>query len=122
MQSTQAGPGIPVRIPANHTVTKRLGHWTTARQFPVRAHRGLAVLDLRSPQIEAGDIEIDVDVDRAVLKLLVPDDAALDDWDLRRVGRGRVKDMAAPRSPAGRRVVLRGQLHRGEVRVHRGGV
>ena len=38
----------PVRVPANHTVTKRLGHWTTERRFEVRNHHGQAVLDLRS--------------------------------------------------------------------------
>jgi hypothetical protein len=90
---------IPVRIPANNAVTKRLGHWTTERQFEVRAHRGVAVLDLRSPRIPAGDIELDVDLDHATLKLLVADDAVLDDWDLRRTGRGRVKDAAGPGRP-----------------------
>ena len=51
MNLTQTTPAEPVRIPANNAVTKRLGNWTTARQFQVRAHRGSAVLDLRSPQI-----------------------------------------------------------------------
>jgi hypothetical protein len=50
MNTAQPAPASPVRIPANHTVTKRLGNWTTARQFQVRAHRGHAVLDLRSPR------------------------------------------------------------------------
>ena len=49
-----------VRISGHNTVTKRLGHWTTERRFEVRAHRGYAVLDLRSPRIPDGDIEIDV--------------------------------------------------------------
>jgi hypothetical protein len=110
----------PVRIAANHAVTRRLGHWTTQRRFAVRAHRGRAVVDLRSPHIPDGDIEIDVDLDHATLTLLVADDARVDDWDLRRVGRGRVKDGAA--AAGGRRLVLRGQMHHGEVRVHRGGV
>src|SRR5436190_17373273 len=48
----------------------------------VRAHRGHAVLDLRSPHIEAGEIRIDVELDHAMLKLLVPDGAVIDDWDL----------------------------------------
>jgi hypothetical protein len=122
MNTTQPTAAAPVRIPANHTVTKRLGNWTTARQFQVRSHRGFAVLDLRSPQIPAGDIQLDLDLDHAVLKLLVAEDAVVDDWDLRRVGRGKVKDAVGPDAPGGRRIVLRGRIHRGEVRVHRGGV
>jgi hypothetical protein len=103
-------------------VTKRLGNWTTARQFQVRSHRGFAVLDLRSPQIPAGDIQVDIDLDHAVLKLLVADDAMVDDWELRRIGRGRVKDSESPDAPGGRRIVVTGQMRQGEIRVHRGGI
>ncbi len=116
---TEAGP---VRIAANHAVTKRLGNWTTERHFQVRAHRGHAVLDLRSPQIPAGDIRVEIDLDHAMLKLLVVDDAVVDDWDLQRRGRGRVKDAEAPKAPGSRRIVVTGQLHNGEIRVHRGGI
>lgn len=112
----------PVRIPANHAVTKRLGNWTVERDFQVRAHRGVAVLDLRSPEIPDGDIHVDVDLDHAVLKLLVTDDAVVDDWDLRREGRGKVKDAIGAAGTGGRRIVLTGRLARGEVRVHRGGI
>jgi hypothetical protein len=112
----------PVRISAHHTVTKRLGNWTTARTFQVRGHRGQAVLDLRSPQIPTGDITVEVDLDHAMLKLLVPEDAMVDDWDLRRVDRGRVKDWQAPKAAAGRSIVVTGQLRRAEIRVHRGGI
>jgi hypothetical protein len=111
----------PIRVAANHAVTKRLGNWTTGRHFQVRAHRGHAVLDLRSPQIPPGDITVEVDLDHAMLKLLVADDALIDDWHLRRVGRGRVKDAAAPKAPGSRRIVLTGELRHGEIRVHRGG-
>lgn len=119
MDTTQT---TPVRVPANHTVTKRLGHWTIERRFQVRAHRGHAVLDLRSPQIPDGDIHIDVDLDHAVLKLLVADHAIIDDWDLQRISRGRVKDSEAPKAADGRRIVVTGQMRHGEIRVHRGGV
>ena len=122
MNPTQTATTGPVKIPANHAVTKRLGNWTTARQFQVRAHRGGAVLDLRSPQIPAGDIEIEVDIDHATLKLLVSDDAMLDDWNLRRTGRSRVRDAEAPDAPGGRRIVVTGQLRSGEIRVRRGGI
>jgi len=119
---TQTDSADRVKIPANHAVTKRLGNWTTARRFQVRAHRGSAVVDLRSPQIPAGDIEIEADLDHATLKLLVAGDAMIDDWDLRRTGRGRVKDAERPDAPGGRRIVLTGQLRGGEIRVHRGGI
>ena len=111
-----------VRVAANNSVTKRLGNWTNARRFQVRAHRGQAVLDLRSPLIEAGEIDVEVDLDHAVLKLLVADDATVDDWNLRRIGRGRVKDSATPNASGGRRVMLTGQVQHGEIRVQRGGV
>ncbi len=122
MNLTQATPAAPVRIPANHAVTKRLGNWTIARRFQVRAHRGHAVLDLRSPQIPAGNIEVEADLDHATLKLLVAADAVVDDWDLRIIGRGRVKDAERPGGPGVRRIVVTGQMRRGEIRVHRGGI
>jgi hypothetical protein len=112
----------PVRVPANNTVTKRLGHWTTERRFEVRNHRGIAVLDLRSPRIPDGDIEVAVDIDHGVVKLLLPEGAVIDDWDLRRAGRGKVKDATGPNAAGGRRIVLRGTLRDGEIRVHRGGI
>jgi hypothetical protein len=122
MSTTQTTSDPVVRVPANNTLTKRLGNWTTARRFEVRAHRGHAVLDLRSPRIPAGDIHVQVDLDHATLKLLVADDAVIDDWDLRRSGRGGVKDWERPGAPGGRRIVVSGQLRDGELRVRRGGI
>src|SRR5579859_3486443 len=112
----------PVRVLADHVVRKHLGHWTTERHFEVHVYRGYALLDLRSPRIPDGDLELAVDVDHGLLKLLVPDDAGIDAWHLHRVGRGRVKDMEAPRDPGGRRIVLTGSLRYGEIRVRRGGL
>jgi hypothetical protein len=112
-----------VRIAANNAVTKRLGHWSTARRFQVRAHRGVAVVDLRSPRIPAGDIEVEVDLNHAVLKLLVADDAVIDDWDLRRIDRGKIKDGPGTQVKVpGRRIVVRGTMRGSEIRVHRSGV
>jgi hypothetical protein len=112
----------PARVAAHNSVTKRLGNWTTARRFEVRAHRGLAVVDLRSPGLGDGDLELAADLDHAVLKLLVPDDAVVDGWDLHRTGRSKVKDAEAPKAAGGRRVVVTGRLHDAEIRVRRGGV
>ena len=111
----------PVRIPGHRTVTRRLGRWTTDRDFEVRANRGMVVLDLRSPEIPEGDIRVDVDLDHAVLKLLVAPDAVIDDWDLRRTGRGKVTDPEAPGDGV-RRIVLTGRLADGQIRVRRGGL
>jgi len=109
-------------IRAHNCVVKRLGPWTTARHFDVRASRSLVVLDLLLPLIEPGDIEIHLDVDHATVKLLVADGASIADDDLRRVGRGRVKDWTGTSTPGGRRIHLLGEMRHAEIRVHRGGV
>ena len=119
------------RIQADHRMVKKLGHWTTDRDVEVRARRGAAVLDLRSRQIPPGDIEIRLDLDHAMVKLLVPDDAVVDSWDLRWSGRrswgGKVKDWTRqPGAQDGRherrRIRLTGEVRTGEIRVHRGGI
>ncbi|MBT2206976.1 hypothetical protein [Actinomadura sp. NEAU-AAG7] len=112
---------LPVRVHTHYRSVKKLGSWTEARAFEVRGRRGSVVLDLRSPLIGDGDIEIDVDLDHSMLKLLVPEDANIDHWDLRFAGRGRVKDWTG-RGGEGRRVVIRGEMRHAEIRVHRGGI
>ena len=112
-----------VQIHADRDSVKHLGAWTTARNFDVRGRSATIELDLRSPTlIQAGDIDITVDLERSVLKLLVPEDAVIDQSELRWKGRGRVKDVAAPRAAGGRTIRLAGDIHGGEVRVHRGGM
>src|SRR6185437_13078975 len=117
--------------------------WTTERAFEVRARRGAAVLDLRSREIWASlthsdsdsdsEIEVRLDLDHAMVKLLVPDDAVIDSWDLRWSGRrswaGKIKDWTKQPDqadrPAGRRIRrirLTGEVRTGEIRVHRGGI
>src|SRR5260370_27894565 len=122
MNTTHTANTAPVRVAANYEVTKRMGNWTTAREFQGSARRGHGVLDLRSPHLEAGQITVDLELDHAMLKLLVPDGAVIDDWDLRRLGRGRVKDTEGRMAADGRRIVLTGQMRHGEIRVHRGGI
>ncbi|MFC4946479.1 hypothetical protein [Pseudonocardia sp. GCM10023141] len=113
-----------VRIHADHSVAKHLGHWTTASRFDVRARRGAVVLDLRSPQIgePADPIEIHLDVDHAMVKLLVPSDATVETWDLTWTGRGRVKDGERPAGKGARQIRLTGSVASGEIRIHRGGI
>jgi len=113
----------PVQIHADHVSQKRLGNWTTARTFQVRARHAQVTIDLRSPHIPAGDIELDLDLDHSAVTLLVTDDAVIDHWDLAWTGRGQVKQTYHP-NPAGtgRQIRLTGQVRHGEVRVHSGGI
>src|SRR5258708_5588777 len=111
-----------VRVHADHAMTKQLGHWTTARMFQVRARRGAAVIDLRSPEIAAGDIELDVDIDHRMVKLLLPADATVDQWGIQWNGAGRVKDGEGAGAQGGRRVRITGRVRSGEIRIHRGGM
>lgn len=113
----------PICIHADHETTKRLGNWTDAKNFVVKARYSAVVIDLRSPLIDGCDeIAIQVDLDHAMLKLLVPDDAVIDQAELQWVGRGRVKDFARPKDAAGRTIRLTGRVSSGEFRVHRAGV
>jgi hypothetical protein len=112
----------PARIHADHRTEKRLGNWTTSRDFEIRSRHGRVLLDLRSPQIPEGDIEISLDLDRSAVTLLVTEDAVIDQWDLAWTGGGKVKQtFHRPAASAGRRVRLTGGIRRGEVRVHSGG-
>ena len=111
-----------VRIRAHGRVVRKLGTWTTARRFDIAASRGFVVVDLLLPELEPGEIEVALDIDRATVKLLVPYGVAIDDRDLRRVGRGRVKDWTGTAAPGGRTIRLVGEMRNAEVRIHRGGV
>ena len=119
---TPPGVGEPVRITAHQRSVRRLGHWTTARRFDVRASRGSVVLELRSPRIEPGDIEIDLDVDHSMVKLLVPDGAIVDPDGVRRIGRCGFVDWSGTPAPNGRLVRVVGELRGSELRVNRGGI
>ena len=123
MNTQPTSQPTPVRIHADHVTAKRLGHWTTARAFEVKARQGTVVIDLRSPRIPGGDIQLDLDLDRAAVKLLVADDAIIDHWELTWAGRGQVKQgfHPAPAAP-GRRIRLTGRVRGGEVRVQSGGI
>ena len=62
------------------------------------------MLDLRSPQIPEGDIQIALDLDRAALTLLVGGDAIIDQWDLTWTGGGKIKQtFHQPVTSTGRR-------------------
>jgi len=110
------------RIHVDHATAKRLGRWTTAGRFEIRARSGSVVLDLRSPELPA-DLEVRIDLRRAMVKLLVPEGAVIDHWDVAWPARGRVKDGQGPTGElAGPRIRLVGTADSSEVRVHRGGI
>jgi hypothetical protein len=109
-------------VRAHHHSVKRLGEWGASRDVEVVATGSLVVLDLLSPEIEAGDIHIELDLNRSTLKLLVPDGTQIDQDDLRWSGRGRIKDWTGSVAPDGRWVRLSGHMRSSEVRVHRGGI
>jgi hypothetical protein len=112
------------RIHSDHDLVKHLGNWTEAGHFEVKVRHGAAVLDLRSPDLP-DDVEIHLDLDRAMVKLLVDDGTAIDHWNLRWTARGKVKD-SQPSSTrdtaAGRRARLSGSATNSEIRIHRGGI
>ena len=112
----------PVQIHADHDTARHLGNWTTARSFQLRARHARLEIDLRSPGIEDGDIDITCELDNGVLILLVPVDAVIDQARLRWTGRGRVKDAAGRNAHGGRTIHLTGHVQHGEIRVRRGGV
>lgn len=88
----------------------------------VRARYGSVVIDLRSPQITADVIEVAVDIDHGMIKILAPENAVIDQQSLAWTGRGRVKDTMSPATGDARVVRLTGTVTSGEIRVHRGGV
>ena len=110
------------QIRAHHRSIRKLGAWTTARHFDIRSSRGSVVLDLLLPELEPGEIVVDLDIDHSTVILLVPDGTNVVDDDLRRVGRGRIKDWTGAGSPEGRTLRLTGEMRNAEVRIHRGGI
>ncbi|HEY7008711.1 MAG TPA: hypothetical protein VH395_07220 [Jatrophihabitantaceae bacterium] len=112
----------PVEIDADHATVRRLGTWTTSRAFRVRARQGVVVLDLRSPSIAAGDVQIELDTHRSAVKLLVDEHDVIDQWSLTCTGRGKLnRTFHAHADAGGRRIRLRGHVRDGQVRVLSGG-
>lgn len=114
--------GETVRIRAHNRSVRKLGHWTTARRFDVRASRGSVTLDVRSPRMEPGDIEISLDIDHSMVKLLVPDGAIVEHDDVRRVGRCGFVDWSGSPAPGGRLIRFVGEMRGSELRINRGGI
>jgi hypothetical protein len=111
-----------VQIRAHKRSIRRMGYWTTARRLDVRASDSSVILELRSPRIEPGDIEVNLDIDHTMVKLLVPEDAVVDTGELRRVGRCGFVDWSGTPGRAGRVIRVVGEMRRSELRVNRGGV
>ncbi|MGW4563483.1 hypothetical protein ACWEN3_14070 [Streptomyces sp. NPDC004561] len=108
------------RIHADHTTVKHLGHWTEATEYEVRARRSTVVLDLRSPRIRWDEpVTVHLELASGAVTLLLPDDVAVDGWDLAFRRRGRVKDAQPGAGSA--RLNLVGSVDDGEIRIRRGG-
>ena len=123
MNPTQTDLTEPVRIPANHAVTKRLGNWTTARRVPgARPPRTAPCWTCAPRRSRPATSRSTSTSTTPCSSCWSPTTRCVDDWDLRRTGRGRVKDAEGPDAAGGRRIVLTGQLRSGEIRVHRGGI
>ena len=118
--TTAAGPA---RIHSDHDTARRLGSWTSARDFQIRARYSSVLIDLRSPQIPDGDLDVDLDLDHATVRLLVAENTVIDQQDIRWTGRGRVKQ-TYHHNPAGSGPVIRlsGAVRHGEIRVSSGGI
>ncbi|MGI5351687.1 hypothetical protein ACQEU8_26420 [Streptomyces sp. CA-250714] len=110
------------RVEAFYTSVKRLGHWTRRRTIDVRTRRASLHLDLRSAQLPEGEIELRLLSERSMIKLLLPQDAVLDERELTLDGRCKIKDRERHVAHHGRVIRLTGTLRRGEIRVARGGV
>jgi hypothetical protein len=117
MTTTARPASSATRLHADHTVLKHLGDWTEDRSFHVRSRKSTVVLDLRATGRD--EIELLLELDGSTLCLLLPDDAAIEHWDLHFAGRGRVKDDQAPVRPA--TVRLHGLAANSRVVVRRGG-
>lgn len=122
MQRTLPNAPAVVSIRAHKRSVRQLGHWTSARHIDVRASQSSVMLDLRSTQIEAGDIEIHLDIDHTRVKLLVPDGAIVEHDEVRRVGRCGVVDWSGTPAPEGRTIRIVGEMRRSQLRINRGGV
>ena len=110
------------QVRADHRSIRRLGAWTSARRFDIRASRSSVLLDLLLPELEPGEITVELDIDRSTVILLVPDSTNVDHDELRRVGRSRLKDWTGVCAPDGRTLRLTGEMRNAEVRIHRGGI
>ena len=126
-----------VRIHVDHDSLRHLGAWTEASRFEVRARSAALVLDLRNPRLPK-EIDIELRLDRARVKLLLPEGTVVEHWDLDWTRRGQVKDAQRPQGADGPatatdepnlaaaqgpiRVRLHGAAQQSEVRVHRGGM
>jgi hypothetical protein len=103
-------------------LVKHLGHWTRDHEIEVQGRYGAAVIDLRSGALAGRDIEVRLRLDRAMVKLLVPDGAVLDQAGLQWTGRGRVKDWTGVSKAGGAHIRVTGTARESEIRVHRGGM
>lgn len=108
-----------VSLFADHQTIRRVGNWTTAGRFVVRARHSTVLLDLRSPGIPA-DPAVDLTLDHATLVLLLPGDMVIDHTAVSWSGRGRIHDR--PLASSRRTLQLGGHIQDAEIRVRWAGM
>lgn len=110
----------PVRLAASHGKVERLGAWRVPEEVTVELRHSVCVIDLRTATLPPGGVTIDVESRHSVIKVLVPDQAAV---DLSGVGRhhSNTVDRRARRvvSANGPAIVFTGHIHHGVIKILR---
>lgn len=112
--------GQPIKLAASHGKVERLGAWLVPQEVSVELRHSVCVLDLRTATLPPGGVTVDVQSRHSVIKVFVPEQAAV---DLSNVGRhhGQTVDRYARRvtAVAGPPIVFTGHLHHGVIKIIR---
>jgi uncharacterized protein DUF1707 len=110
----------PVRLAVSHGSVERLGAWQVPPEITIDLRHGVCALDLRTPQLPPGGVTIVVQVRHSAVKVLVPENAAV---DLSNVGlhHSKTVDRHARRvtEVSGPPIVFVGDLHHGVIKILR---
>ena len=110
----------PVRLAVSHGAVERLGAWLVPQEVTVELRHGVCALDLRTPTLPSDGVTIAVQARHSVIKVLVPENAAVDLGD---VGRhhSQTRDAGARRVTAvsGPPIVFTGDLHHSVIKILR---
>ena len=109
-----------LRLAVSHGSVERLGAWQVPEEVTIELRHGVCALDLRTPTLPTSGVTIAVQARHSVIKVLVPEDAAV---DLSNVGRhhSQTVDRRARRVTAisGPPIVFTGDLHHGVIKILR---
>lgn len=115
-----AAAAKPVRLAVSHGSVERLGAWQVPQEVAIELRHGVCALDLHTPTLPPGGVTIAVQARHGVVKVLVPENAAV---DLSGVGRhhGQTVDRRARRvtTVSGPPIVFTGDLHHSVIKILR---